>query len=236
MMKKRLISIFFKGKASKKDTLILSKEKSKKEKQTSFTLNVESVKCIKLPQTYKYQFTSGYSRWPEGFWDHFNKAILDYSNGRYKKAKEKFLSARRLKSDYDALNTNLLRTYRKLYKLAIQKSFWLEAYNELKELFVTLPELITDTDRRQFNMVLKSLKDMNQNIEDEPIEVENLKRSPKTSGLSLEIDDNRTNRISIEDNFSSYQFAEKSINWKEVSLTKNGVVCRKSIYNKEIGK
>lgn len=235
MMLKRFINNFLKGKASKKDTLVLSKEKSRKEKQTSLTLNIESAERIKLPPTYKYQATSGYSRWPEGFWDHFNKAKLDYSNGRYKKAKEKFLSARKLKSDYDTLNTNLLRTYRKLYNSLIQRSLWLDAYNELKELFNSIPELITDTDRRQFNDVLKSLKKMNQNIEDEPIEFENLKSSSKSSSLSVEINDNRTNRISIDDNFSLHESTQKPISWKEVALTKNGVVCRRSVYDKENG-
>jgi hypothetical protein len=98
------------------------------------------------------------SRWPNGFWDHLNSAENHYKQSRYTKAKDELLIAYKLKSDYERLNSLLLRTYRKLYKKAIEDNAFKEAFSLLSELLKTIPVFVTDTDRKQYNKVIQALQ------------------------------------------------------------------------------
>jgi hypothetical protein len=52
----------------------------------------------------------------------------------------------------------LLRTYRKLYKKAIEDNAFKEAFSLLSELLKTIPVFVTDTDRKQYNKVIQALQ------------------------------------------------------------------------------
>jgi tetratricopeptide (TPR) repeat protein len=101
------------------------------------------------------------NNWPEGFWDHFNIAESYYDKKDYQQAKDAYIAAHSLLNSYARLNAALLRTYRKIYKSAIDEKRLDEAYKTLYELFNILSEEVTDTDRRQLNKVVDSIKKTN---------------------------------------------------------------------------
>ena len=132
-------------------------ERAKTVYEKELTLDPSYAPVIELPKSYRPQ-EEYQSRWPEGFWEHMNKGVSYYKRGWYDKAKEEFLHARSLKNDYDGLNTQLLRAYRKLYQKAADKKRWRDAYKVLLELFETLPIELTDTDRRQYKRVVEEIQ------------------------------------------------------------------------------
>lgn len=127
------------------------REPQRENAQDARTLDPAGATTIRLPPSFKSQQQEA-RKWPDGFWDRFNTASSHYNRGHYQKAKEAYMAARSLLSGYAALDTALLRTYRKLYKAAIDKKRWDEAYGELNELLRIFPADISDMDRRQFNL------------------------------------------------------------------------------------
>ncbi len=101
------------------------------------------------------------NNWPEGFWDYMNTADHSYTMDNYQQAKDAYIAAHSLLSSYVRLNTALLRTYRKMYKTAIDEKRFDEAYKEICEMFSILPNEVTDTDRKKLNKVVDVLKKTN---------------------------------------------------------------------------
>ena len=95
---------------------LLPTQKQRKESSKTFTLDPSMAPVITLPKSYQI-LRENISRWPNGFWDHMNKANSHYKRGWYAKAKEEFLKARSLKNDYEkkgqifycTFNDNLIR-------------------------------------------------------------------------------------------------------------------------------
>ncbi|HUT54676.1 MAG TPA: hypothetical protein VM658_14895, partial [bacterium] len=221
---------------SRGDQLVPTQTKhSETSKEKAQTLDPSSAPVIKLPPGYRpkeeYQ-----SRWPDGFWDHMNKASSHYKREWYAKAKEEFLHARSLKDDYDSLNTQLLRTYRKLYKKATENKRWSEAYDVLSELFETLPSAVTDTDRRQYNKIIKELQKKDPDFIGQPVEMERQSKSKEKKPIA-EIEQNEQIPLQIHEHLDSWvrPKGEKPIRWYDTHLTSAGFVCRRSVYDKELG-
>jgi len=214
---------------------LLSTQKQQKKSGKTCTLDPSMAPVVTLPKSYQ-MLREDISRWPDGFWDHMNKANSHYKRGQYAKAKEEFLKARSLKNDYDSLNTQLLRAYRKLYRKEIEKKRWQDAYGALLELFDTLPDLITDTDRLQHNKVLKELQKADPNLHGQNVALEGQAASKSFVPLAEIISEQASScRIHLEPDSWVRPKGEKSINWHGNVLTSSGYISYRSIYDKEKG-
>lgn len=214
---------------------LLPTQKQRKESGKTFTLDPSMAPVITLPKSYQI-LREDISRWPDGFWENMNKANSHYKRGWYAKAKEEFLQARSLKNDYDQLNTQLLRTYRKLYKNEIEKKRWQDAYGAILELFDTLPDLITDTDRLQHNKVLKELQKVDSKLNGQHVALEGQAASKSFVPLAEIISEQALSyRIHLEPDSWVRPKGEKSINWHGNFLTSSGFISYRSIYDKEKG-
>jgi tetratricopeptide (TPR) repeat protein len=121
------------------------------------TLDPSNAVRITLPPA--FELSNGYApMWPEGFWPIVNTADSHYQKGRYLQAKELYLKARKLLQGYERLDTSIIRTYRKLYKAAIEKNNFVDALNELSEFIRDFPGYATDMDKKQYNKVVESIK------------------------------------------------------------------------------
>ena len=149
-------------------TQLVPRESPRENAQDSRTLDPTGAATIRLAPSFKTQQQEA-SKWPDGFWDRFNTASSHYKRGHYQKAKEAYMVARSLLSGYAALDTALLRTYRKLYRAAMAEESWDEAYRELCELFGALPASVSDTDRRQLNKVVEVLRKTDADFSGQPL-------------------------------------------------------------------
>jgi hypothetical protein len=147
---------------------LVRRESSRENGHDACTLNPAEAATIRLAPSFKPRQQEAIT-WPDTFWDRFNTASSHYHQAHYQKAKEAYIAARSLLSGYAALDVALLRTYRKLYKAAIDKQRWGEAHRELCELFKTLPADVSDTDRKQFNKVLEVLKKTDADFSGQPL-------------------------------------------------------------------
>ncbi len=87
------------------------------------------------------------------YWNQFNKGLNYYKNKRYQKAKESFLD--NLKSQHlsSSCHIQLLRTYRKIIDQFISNHKYINAKEELLEMFSNCPNT-TNTDIRKFNKLI----------------------------------------------------------------------------------
>jgi hypothetical protein len=203
--------------------------------EEAYTIDPAGVPVISLPKSFRPQEGKP-TRWPEGFWDHMNKGTNYYQRGEYEKAKEDFLHARTLKTDYDSMNTQLLRTYRKLYNHAVEKKRWRDAYSLLLELFETLPSHVTDTDRRQYNKLVTELRKEEPNFTGQPSNLEGRSTSKVTEPI-VEIEQacQSPRKLQVEPDSWIRQKGEKPINWYETTLTSVGCIFQRAVYDKEKG-
>lgn len=193
-------------------------------------LDPSGAPVIRVPKSSPLQ------RWPEGFWDHINKANNHYQHGWYEKAKEEFLCAHTLKTDYNGMNTQLLRTYRKLYNNAVEKKRWRDAYSLLLELFETLPSYVTDTDRRQYNKIMTELRKEDPDFTGQPLYLEEHSVSKMTEPpAEVEQNCHSSRKILLEPDSWVRPKGEKPINWDETILTSAGLICQRIVYDKEKG-
>jgi len=173
------------------------------------------------------------SKWPDGFWDRFNAATSHYNRGHYQKAKEAYMAARSLLSDYTALHAALLRTYRKLYKAAVDKKRWGEAYRELCELLRTRPANVSDTDRRQFNGVVEVLKKTDPDFSARPLL---LQKQSETRREKLTARAESAVGIGIavqQDDTWEHPKGERALRWQERQVTPNGFVAVHRVYDEQ---
>ena len=214
---------------------LLPTQKQKLAGGNAATLDPSTAPVLILPKSYQIP-REKISRWPDGFWDYMNRASSHYKLGWYAKAREQFLRARSLKDDYDRLNVQLLRTYRKLYKKEIEESRWQGAYRTLLELFETLPELITDTDRRQHNKVLKELQKVDSDLDGQPVALKGRAESRSSAPLAQIVSQQESScRIHLELDSWVRPKGEKPIRWHGSFLTSSGFVSYQKIYDKENG-
>jgi tetratricopeptide (TPR) repeat protein len=203
--------------------------------EKAYMIDPSGAPVISLPKSFPPQEGKP-TLWPEGFWDYINKATNHYQRGRYEKAKEDFLRARTLKTDYNSVNTQLLRTYRKLYNNAVEKKRWLDAYSLLLELFETLPSHVTDTDRRQYNKVVTELRKEDPDFTGQPLNLEGRSALKMTEPLA-EIEQNcqSPRKLLLEPDSWMRPKGEKPINWYDATLTSAGFICQRAVYDKEKG-
>jgi hypothetical protein len=198
-------------------------------------LDPSGAPVISLPKSFRPE-VGKLTRWPEGFWDHINKATNYYQHGWYEKAKEEFLCAHTLKTDYNGMNTQLLRTYRKLYNNAVEKKGWHDAYSLLLELFETLPSFVTDTDRRQYNKIIIELRKEDPDFTGQPLYLEERSVSKmREPPAEVEQNSHSSRKILLEPDSWVRPKGEKPINWDETILTSAGLICQRTVYDKEKG-
>lgn len=198
------------------------------------TLDPAEAAMIRLAPSFKPQ-QQEVRKWPDGFWDRFDTASSHYNRGHYQKAKEAYMAARSLLSDYAALDAALLRTYRKLYKAAIDKKRWDEAYRELCELFRILPADVSDTDRRQFNKMVEVLKKTDPDFSGQPLplqkQTDTKREKPATkaesaSGMGIAIQ---------RDDTWERPKGERPLRWQERHVTPKGFVAVHRVYDEQAG-
>ncbi len=208
------------------------RESPRENAQGTRTLDPTGATTIRLPPSFKSQQQEA-RKWPDGFWDRFNAASSHYNRGHYQKAKEAYLEARSLLSDYTALDTALLRTYRKLYKTAIDKKRWDEAYGELNELLRTFPADVSDTDRRQFNKVVEALKKTNSDFSGQLMSLHKQvekKREQPVANVELASDIN----IEVQrDDMWERPKGERPLRWQEKQCTPKGFVAVNRMYDEQ---
>jgi hypothetical protein len=204
-------------------------------REKAHTIDPSGAPVINLPKSFRSE-AEKQTRWPEGFWDHINKATNHYQHGWYEKAKEEFLRARTLKTDYNSMNTQLLRTYRKLYNNAAEKKQWHSAYSLLLELFETLPFHVTDTDRRQYNKMVTEIQKEDPDFTGQPFDLEGRSASKMTEPPA-EVEQNcqSPRQLLLEPDSWVRPRGEKPINWYETILTSAGFICQRAVYDKEKG-
>lgn len=216
---------------SERGTYLTPHEHAREDTHDARTLNPAGVAIIRLAPTFKLQHEA--TEWPDGFWNHFNTAGSYYKRGHYRKAKDSYTSARSLLASYGALETALLRTYRKLYKGAIDKGRWDEAYQELCELFETLPASVSDTDRRQFNKVVEALKKSHPGFLGQPLPVEK-RRQTRSEKPAAEVESVPDKDIVVQrDDTWERPKGEKPLSWQERQLTSGGFVAVHRIYDEQ---
>jgi hypothetical protein len=199
-----------------------------------FTLDPSMAPVITLPKSYLRKYVS---RWPDGFWEHMTKANSYYGRSLYSKAKDEFKSARFLKNDYTGLNTQLLRTYRKLYKKAVKEKCIGDAYNFLLELSNTMPDLLTDTDRRQYNKIVKELRQEDPGFKGVPMALQGRAESMDPVPFAKILADEQASYcLHIEEDTWVRPKDEKPIYWHDTFLTASGLIKQRRIYNKELNR
>lgn len=219
---------------NKKGTSLSPQQPSHEDMQRARTLEPAGVATIHLPSSFKLQHQEA-NKWPDGFWDHFNTGVSHYRKGHYCKAKTAYLSARSLLTGYAALETALLRTYRKLYKGAIDKELWDEAYGELCELIEALPAGVTDTDRRQFNKVVKVLKESDPSFQGQPLPLQK-RRETRGKKPAAEVDSASGIGIEVQrDDTWERPKGERPLRWQERQLTTKGFVAVHRAYDEQAG-
>ena len=173
--------------------------------------------------------------YPPGFWDHFNRAGYNYSDGQYQNAKEDYIAARNLLSDYASLTVGLLRTYRKLYKVAIENKRWDDAYREISELFRTLPDEVTDMDRKQFYMVIRTLKKKDPGFQGMPLPVQK-RQTAKREKPMAEVESSSGVEITVQqsDTGERHKNEWSAGGWSR-QITPEGYLTVKQIYDEEYG-
>ncbi len=188
---------------------------------------------IRLPSR-EHPEKSKLSKWPDGFWKHVNNGLSNYANGRYLKAREELLKARELKSDYDFLNNQLLKVYRKLYKKSISKGKWINAYNSLVELFKVVPDIATDYDRKQFNKVVTSIRRKDPTFD---VPIMQLLRKPaamvESIPFNIKVNPFANLKIQLEEITNQNLHDKKILFWNTSFLTSLGSICYRHIYNKD---
>jgi len=198
------------------------------------TLDPAGAASFQLPPSFKLDPGES-NKWPDGFWDHFNRAASFYKRGQYQKAKHYYLAAHSLLSTYNALDTALLRTYRKLYKASIQNERWDQAYRELSDLFRVLPSAVTDTDRRQFNKVVEQLRSMNAEFAARPLPLDKDRHTKRDKPLA-EAESATGITIMLEaDKAWSRAKGEKSPRWHERLTTTKEFVAISHNYDSQAG-
>jgi DnaJ-domain-containing protein 1 len=193
------------------------------------TLEPAGATTIRLAPSFKPRQQDAI-QWPDGFWDRFNIASSYYNRGHYQEAKAAYIAARSLLSDYAALDVALLRTYRKLYKAAIDKQRWDEAYRELRELFRSLPADASDTDRKQFNKVLEVLKNTHADFSGQPLP---LQKQAETTRKKPEIKVESASGIGIavqRDDAWERPKGERPLRWQERQVMPKGFMAMYRVY------
>jgi|GEM_PF-1631877 hypothetical protein len=204
-----------------------------------YTLDPSSAPVITLPKSFRPKESTP-SYWPEGFWDHINKATNHYKAAQYEEAKADFLLARKLKTDYDSLNTQLLRTYRKLYNNAVKNRGWRNAYSLLSELFENLPSDITDTDRRQYNKVIAEVRKEEPTFMGQTLNLQGRSNSKMTHAVAeIEQSCDSPHQLLLEFDSWIRPKEEKPVSWNQTTLTSAGYIasyfCQRAVYDKEKG-
>lgn len=198
----------------------------------AYTLDPARATTIHLPPSFKLRQQET-SKWPDGFWDRFYAAASHYNRRRYQKAKEAYMAAYSLLSDYSALHTALLRTYRKLYKAAVDKKRWGEAHRELCELFATLPADVSDTDRRQLNKVVEVLKKTNPDFSAQPLPLSKQSET-KREELAARVEPAAGIGIAVQrDDTWERLKGERALRWQERQVTSNGFVAVHRVYDEQ---
>ena len=211
----------------------LSKKDTKRgNNNRALTLDPSGATVILLAPSIK-PHDNQHSRWPEGFWDAFNTASNLYRQGRYSKAKDGYMTARSLKNNYLPLNIALIRTFRKLYKSAIEKKHWAEAFRELAELIRTFPDDITDIDRKQFNKTLEAMKITDPNISEQPLAM-NIDKGTKKKIAEVLVERPPDSNIAVQhDNSYQRPKGERPCRWQERCCSSKGFIAMQRIYNKQ---
>jgi hypothetical protein len=194
------------------------------------TLDPGGAATIRLAPSFKPRQQEAI-KWPDGFWDRLNTASSHYKRGHYQQAKEGYVAARSLLSGYAALDVALLRTYRKLYKAAIDKQRWDEAHRELRELFKTLPAAVSDTDRKQFNKVLEVLKTTHADFSGQPLPLQNqAKTTHKKPAAQAESASGIGIAVQRDDAWERPK-GERPLRWQERQVTPKGFMAVHRMYD-----
>jgi hypothetical protein len=218
---------------SEEGAYLAPRERTYEHTRDAHTLEPAGAAIVHLAPTFKLEREA--TQWPDGFWNHFNSANSHYKRGRYRKAKEAYSSARSLLAGYGALNTALLRTYRKLYRGAIDKKRWDEAYQELCELFETLPSGVSDTDRRQFKKVVEVLKKSGPGFLGQPMPLQE-QRQTRGEKPSAEVESASDKDIAVQrDEMWERPKGEKPLRWQENQLTSGGFLAVHRRYDEQAG-
>lgn len=216
---------------SEEGTHVAQSERVHENTRDARTLESAGAPIVRLAPTFKLEREA--TQWPDGFWNHFNCASSHYKRGQYRKAKESYTSARALLAGYEALETALLRTYRKLYKGAIDKKLWDEAYQELCELFETLPAGVSDTDRRQFTKVVQVLKERDPSFPGQAISLQKPGlRSAEKPLAEVECGFDKGISVQRDDTWHRPK-GEKPLRWQESELTLQGFLAVHRTYDEQ---
>jgi curved DNA-binding protein CbpA len=210
----------------------LRSDSSRRTEPEPRTLDPGDAESFRLPPSFKLDPEQA-KRWPDGFWDHLNRAASFYKRGKYLQAKSEYLTAHYMLSTYESLNTSLLRTFRKLYKASLKDEEWEQAYRELSELFETLPSSITDTDRRQYNKVVEQLRSMDAGFTGRPVLLEKDKYGESVMPLP-EVESAHGVDIAVEtDELWSRPKGLKHVRLQENLTTHEGFVAISHTYDRQ---
>jgi DnaJ domain len=196
------------------------------------TLDPAGAATIRLAPSFKPRQQEAI-QWPDGFWDRFNAASSHYNRGHYQKAKEAYMVARSLLSGYAALDAALLRTYRKLYKAAIDKKYWDEAYRELCELFRSLPAAVTNTDRKQFNKVVEVLKNTHADFSGQLLPLQNQAETTRAKPAAQTESASGIDIAVQRDNTWERPKGERPLKWQERQVTPKGFMAVHRMYDEQ---
>jgi hypothetical protein len=197
------------------------------------TLDPAGAATIRLALSFKPRQQEAI-QWPDGFWDRFNAASSHYHRGHYQKAKEAHMAARSLLSGYAALDAALLRTYRKLYKAAIDKKRWDEAYRALCELFKSLPAAVTNTDRKQFTKVVEVLKDTHADFSGQLLPIQNQAETTRAKPAA-QTDSASGIDIAVQrDDTWERPKGERPLKWQERQVTPKGFMAMHRMYDEHL--
>jgi hypothetical protein len=200
---------------------LVRRESPRENGHDACTLNPAEAATIRLAPSFKPRQQEAIT-WPDSFWDRFNTASSHYNQAHYQKAKEAYIAARSLLSGYAALDVALLRTYRKLYKAAIDKQRWGEAHRELCELFKTLPADVSDTDRNQFNKVLEVLKKTDADFPGQPLPLQKqAKTTRKKPAAQVESASGISIAVERDDTWERPK-GERPLRWQERQVMPKG--------------
>ena len=109
---------------------------------------------------------------PKEYWDSYYEGETLYKNKQYLNAKKTFLKILDYPNPHQAFHTSLLRTFRKIIKQEIDEENLQDAYNTFLDLFKFCSDDITNTDRKKFNKIIRTLLEIDPKSNLQEIEIQ----------------------------------------------------------------
>lgn len=204
--------------------------KEKKEEQGDSILDPSSARIIELPQLSKPDFDA--DRKPQEYWNIFNKGVDYYNRAWYTKARDEFLKLREYREPHQTYFNYLLRTYRKITSKAIENQKLRDAYEAYEEFFRVCAEVITDTDRRNYNKLIEKLSQKKPDRGYQKIEIQKREKEPDFELVAL----NNYTITPTGDMKVDKENRPQKTTWTFTDTTGAGTVYVKGVYNEEQAK